>query len=1038
MKIQCACGAKFSFDITPDQAQQPVHFICPTCGVDSSAMVTALVRQQFGIAAPQAAPTIEIAAPPPSQPKPAVAPITISPPAPVAPAAPVVPAIVAPPSPGPVRVAVPTPTPQPAPTIVAPPPTSPGPVRVAVPTPVAPPQPAPAAPIVVAPPPSPGPVRIAVPTTVAAAAPAPGPVRVVPPTPTATPVVVPPPAPASADAPIRISIPAAPAPALPIVAPPPSATATVVPPAAQPVAIVAPPTAQPVATVVSVTPTPPSPPAAPPVARLVRSGEKPASASAPDEPVVDKRFCSKHPGVRTTEECFVCGKPLCPKCMALFGYLCSPLCKQKAELQGMDVPEYELQVHVSERRQDRKLLKIVGISAGVIGVILAVWFWWAWFGQKPTVVYATRFEKQSYSGASFLTPDNQIIFLHGSTLARHDVGDKKQIWSANLIDKAEVEKEVKERIASLHKLQDRLNSDAPDADPVRIPAPDRLARDIELYMAESMQLRVVGQNIWVQTPGKLVRYDWATGKSVKELKVDGDFGGFILRGDELLMFDEKPHRHIVNRVNLVTAETRKEEIIDPERIDPATLAKGKTNAPAGKPGAAVASKGKGGAGLPTGVPGQSGNKPLDPKKVEAQAARQTTAGRLAYPAVLATQRGQERLLEEMGALRDDEDYEEWPTNQFTFIPHQDGYVEYRAELLDHRTVQRNAMRDAPKNDGKSALDGPVTAGNSLETSIDMLNEMQRERGGNMITEDVSLYKITLRRAPAPVGVGADGKTESKESSVAKAPETKAPADAKASGDAAGELKQYTTDDGTWIAQVIGRPSVFPLKSVNVVAARKLIIVLDKENHKLWQAELTYDVDGDAALEEDPRRGQGPCVERDNKLFVFDEGVLTCFDLKKGTLRWRLPSVGITGLFFDDEGKLYVNTTTASHDSIKYSRQIDLTRVVTGMLLKLDAQTGKTLWTRELNGDLAYVSGKYLITMQSYWPPDYTDEEESPYGAPAIMQTDPFVRLRRINPRNGKDLWVHYQDRCPMDVQFEKNRIHLVFKKEVQVLKFRTL
>src|SRR5438445_9131537 len=51
------------------------------------------------------------------------------------------------------------------------------------------------------------------------------------------------------------------------------------------------------------------------------SGEMPAPL--PDE----SETCSKHWGVPTTGKCYMCSKPICPKCMELFGYVCSPLCK---------------------------------------------------------------------------------------------------------------------------------------------------------------------------------------------------------------------------------------------------------------------------------------------------------------------------------------------------------------------------------------------------------------------------------------------------------------------------------------------------------------------------------------------------------------------------------------------------------------------------------------------------------------------------------------------------------------------------------------
>ena len=51
---------------------------------------------------------------------------------------------------------------------------------------------------------------------------------------------------------------------------------------------------------------------------------------------------------------------------------------------------------------------------------------------------------------------------------------------------------------------------------------------------------------------------------------------------------------------------------------------------------------------------------------------------------------------------------------------------------------------------------------------------------------------------------------------------------------------------------------------------------------------------------------------------------------------------------------------------------------------------------------------------------------------------PHVRIKRLDPGNGHVLWEHYQGRAPLDVQFDKNTIQLLFKKEVQFLKFFSL
>jgi len=74
-------------------------------------------------------------------------------------------------------------------------------------------------------------------------------------------------------------------------------------------------------------------------------------------------------------------------------------------------------------------------------------------------------------------------------------------------------------------------------------------------------------------------------------------------------------------------------------------------------------------------------------------------------------------------------------------------------------------------------------------------------------------------------------------------------------------------------------------------------------------------------------------------------------------------------------------------------------------------------------------------VQSYSPDEDEDDEENPYSVTTGFETPPYVRIRRINPNNGKEMWEHFQQRAPLDVEFDKNTIRLVFRKEVQVLKF---
>ena len=112
----------------------------------------------------------------------------------------------------------------------------------------------------------------------------------------------------------------------------------------------------------------------------------------------------------------------------------------------------------------------------------------------------------------------------------------------------------------------------------------------------------------------------------------------------------------------------------------------------------------------------------------------------------------------------------------------------------------------------------------------MLNEAQRARGGDVVQEDESRYQVTIQRLDAP---------------------------------------------GAWSGEVIGPPALFPLTTVNVLTANKMVMVFDKANQKLWQSTLAYNVVGGLGALEAERApyGQGPCVERKDSLLRVRPGRL---------------------------------------------------------------------------------------------------------------------------------------------------------------------
>ena len=160
-------------------------------------------------------------------------------------------------------------------------------------------------------------------------------------------------------------------------------------------------------------------------------------------------------------------------------------------------------------------------------------------------------------------------------------------------------------------------------------------------------------------------------------------------------------------------------------------------------------------------------------------------------------------------------------------------------------------------------------------------------------------------------------------------------------------------------------------------------------------------------------------------------MLACFELATGNARWRQPTVGVTKLLFDDKGLLYVDTTTGSADKLKYSQQVDISDKSYPVIIKIDPKTGKALWRSERHGRLSHVFGKLIYTMEWHGG----DDDDAPSGPLAGLQMPPHIRLRRLSASNGEVKWEHYQKRAPLNVDIQNNTIQLVFKKEVQVLKF---
>ena len=316
-------------------------------------------------------------------------------------------------------------------------------------------------------------------------------------------------------------------------------------------------------------------------------------------------------------------------------------------------------------------------------------------------------------------------------------------------------------------------------------------------------------------------------------------------------------------------------------------------------------------------------------------------------------------------------------------------VELRVRLLEPKVTFVQSIK--PR--GPTHITPNLTASSSsADVAEEVFNDIKRDQTGGVKGIDESRYEATLRRwiGAAPV---------------------------------------------EWKGEVTGVPMFFSLKTVDLLVAGKQLIVFDKQNKKLFSAQLTYPVNGHYQPDRWDRHS-APAVEGNGGLYFFDEGVLTAFSLPSGEVRWRLPSVGISKVQFDDHGVLYVDSTSGSPEDIQYSDQIKLDKAAP-VLLKIDPASGKILWHVAQEGQGCFLSGPFLYAASA---------EQGGIAlanglAEAINAPRPdapvYFHLYRIDPADGKILWDFYRTEAPAELSFQQNRFLLRFGSDVQAWKFLT-
>jgi hypothetical protein len=200
--------------------------------------------------------------------------------------------------------------------------------------------------------------------------------------------------------------------------------------------------------------------------------------------------CSKHPGNMAAANCFVCAKPICPKCMEQFGYLCSTYCKGQAEARKMKVPVYAGQIFQKKGAEARSHMMLVAAGAAVVALMLGAYVWYWFVGSRPK----QAFRIETMASVPFLhadwISDDQFFAVTPARVALFNSKDGSEVWTIDL-PKGEIN-------TSKYKSDVRGGDDDWDYDFKPI-------------------VRLVSKDIWIGLPTRVLRVDGQTGKKKAEL-----------------------------------------------------------------------------------------------------------------------------------------------------------------------------------------------------------------------------------------------------------------------------------------------------------------------------------------------------------------------------------------------------------------------------------------------------------------------------------------------------------------------------------------
>jgi len=139
--------------------------------------------------------------------------------------------------------------------------------------------------------------------------------------------------------------------------------------------------------------------------------------------------CPKHLGQPIVETCRVCGKPICRQCMAMFGYVCSAYCRNKAEAEGLDLPVYAQQRTVLERKARGRNKAVVAALLSILILAAAAGIYYKAYASKPRVVQMLPLATEEFGGGYCkLLEDGTYIVLTSGKMSLHNTASDDAVW----------------------------------------------------------------------------------------------------------------------------------------------------------------------------------------------------------------------------------------------------------------------------------------------------------------------------------------------------------------------------------------------------------------------------------------------------------------------------------------------------------------------------------------------------------------------------------------------------------------------------------